>query len=292
MQAGALLRYIRKVGEMSATTFAQRGLHHGAAGVSDWRSSLPPAPDEWLAALLAMPHAEAAPLARAIVGAWVDGSLELEHVPGLRDVEQLRALRHMLAALAATLGSAGFDLDIVTGNPGIDETSARRWCWIEPWALIEQDEDLFLMDEKFYIPLLEEVGARCPKGDYAMSIVEHGIRDHTHAVLRKDPQALREHLAATSRWIPIARRARAPELAAYCERLAGYADVARVDEEGARDRGRDLSSCSPTPHPFVARRDDVWLVDISRREPRTEALAVEVGTGKMRLEKWPKAQGH
>lgn len=56
-------------------------------------------------------------------------------------------------------------------------------------------------------------------------------------------QAVAETLTRVAAWAPRARAARAGDLAAYLERLGGYAARGAVDREGALRRLLDLGRC-------------------------------------------------
>jgi hypothetical protein len=222
---------------------------------------------------------EAYRLGRAFVEAWASGALETELLPGA-SAAGLRELRHTLAAAVAALQASGVDLGIETRDLNPDETTARRWCWVEPWILMSQDEDLLLMDEHLIVPLLDEAAANCPKRDYVLSVVEHGIRDGAHHQLRHGPDALAAYFAKAADWVVHARAARAADLTAYCERLASYASPGPVDAEGARVRGSDLTRCHPDPDVHVDRKGNAWVARVSS-SGATALLSIDVSTGVM-----------
>jgi hypothetical protein len=54
-----------------------------------------------------------------------------------------------MAPASATVSALGGRdaLEFEWGGTNVDEAAARRWCWIEPWVLFSQDEDLFIVRE-------------------------------------------------------------------------------------------------------------------------------------------------
>jgi hypothetical protein len=251
----------------------------------EWLARLPLPVETWTEQLLALAPNETAKFAAELVRAWALGDLERALNSS---ATELSALRHQLAATVSALEAAGFELEYVSDELPVDDAAARRWCWIVPWLLMEQDEDLLLMEEKFFPGLLDECAAGCPKREYVLDLVSHAVRDDAHATVGNGALRLREHLAQAAEWVVPARRAQAKELAEYCERLTSYARLRVVDAEEAAQRGRDLRRCSPPPSaPHVERRGPHWLVDISSSRPCEEALVIEVSTGMMSRKPWP-----
>ena len=120
------------------------------------------------------------------------------------------------------------------------EEDWRRWAWTSRWHLCDQDEDIvFLFDQpKRLLTLARE--PNCPKRDYLLGCAAHGVRDRVHAS-GLGPSAFDEARPL----IFDAKSARAPELAAYFERLASYAKKGSVDREEAIQRAHDLHRCAP-----------------------------------------------
>jgi hypothetical protein len=213
-----------------------------------WRTLWVPV-EAWPAALRAMPEGDARTVLADLLDAWVEGEVYAILDPG---APSPRSLDRRLAAVFAT----ALDLQLDTRIRGAsDESSVRRWCWIEYWILSEQDEDIFLMDEPCLPWLLDEAGAGCAKRDYALSIVGHSVRDAAHASLKRD---FRNHVRRAVGLLPLARAADAPDLVAYLERLARYAQPGKVDENEARSRVSDLTRCAAPAQVSVARHRDRW----------------------------------
>lgn len=247
--------------------------------MAHWSTTLMTAPESWAEQLLALPRREALRLSHEILGEWIAGTLEPRYALEPLDVDAVRALRHLLVGTFSALQLANFHLTVEQLQGSANEAAVRRWCWIEPWRLA-QDEEIFLMDEHLRVPLLEEAGAGCPKRDYVIAIATHAIRDEAHAAVRGGAQAAREWLAAASRWVPRARAARANDLADYCERLSSYAATRQVDADGATARATDLHSCRPASPTHIERRGDVWRVELAKGV-EAETLIVEVRTGRL-----------
>ena len=133
------------------------------------------------------------------------------------------------------------------------------WAWSPRWNLCDQDEDIvFLFDAPQRLLALAALG--CPKRDYILGCVMHGVRDRAHAfvVHGTGPSPFEE---AQSLIAP-ARSARAPELVDYFERLAGYATRGKVDRDGAIQRAHDLHRCAPprTQDVEISLKGDLWAI--------------------------------
>ncbi|MEZ4450891.1 MAG: hypothetical protein R3B09_15530 [Nannocystaceae bacterium] len=131
----------------------------------------------------------------------------------------------------------------------------HRWAWQPRWRLVDQDEDLLLMSDAL-TPRMLEIAAdrRVPKRDTIVAIVEHHARDTAcQAVYEERPLA--EVTPSFTPWIPLARAARANDLADYMERLVGYASPRAVDLEGAEQRLVDLGRCDRPPRHTVDVRE-------------------------------------
>lgn len=232
---------------------------------------LPARPSDWAAVVERMEETARTELGVAVARAWIDGSLE--------DLvrAQFASERAMWGALATACEVFG-DVAIERDLRSIDEGVARRWCWIRAWHLWDQDEDLALMGDAFVTPLLEEAAADCPKRDYAISIVEHHLRDHTHGALRRGWSQVREQVAGYARWLPALR---AVERAAYVERLIGYAQPGKVSRADAEQRVRDFWRCYAPRDVALEAVGDGWR---ARIDSTRAWIVVERKTGAMRIE--------
>ena len=143
-----------------------------AAGVSKpWYAEVPV--ERWAESLRAADRAEA----RVWFVDWVEGRLD-RFAP---DEDLLEWDRRMGALFTEVDGERDFDIEYE--REGRTERELRRWCWAEGWLQMSQDEDLLLMDADQAPPLLDEARRGCPKRDYILGIVEHGLRDAFHRVL-------------------------------------------------------------------------------------------------------------
>lgn len=158
----------------------------------------------------------------------------------------------------------------------------KRWAWSPRWNLCDQDEDIvFLFDAPQRLLALAEFG--CPKRDYILGCVMHGVRDRAHAfvVHGTGPSTFEE---AQSLIAP-ARAARAPELVDYFERLAGYATRGKVDRDGAIQRAHDLHRCAPprTQDVEISLKGDLWAIHyVTPGAPLGAHLHIHRKTGVMR----------
>ena len=214
-----------------------------------WRTLSGPI-EAWPDALRALSEREARALLTDLLEAWVEGSVYAILDPG---APSPRSVDRRLAAVFGT--ALDLQLDTLIRDAS-EESSVRRWCWIEHWMLSEQDEDLFLMDEPCLPWLLDEASAGCAKRDYALSIVAHSIRDAAHASLKRD---FRSRTRRSVELLPLARTANARDLVAYLERLDRYTRPGKVDEAEARSRVSDLSRCTAPPQVSVQRHGDQWI---------------------------------
>jgi hypothetical protein len=239
--------------------------------IEDPLEILPASVAAWPSAFAAMDDEPRAALGDAVVRAWIDGRLED------RVCSQFADTRAMRAALAEVCEAFG-EVEIAQYTRAIDESVARRWCWIRGWYLMEQDEDLFLMGDAFVVPLLEEAAAGCPKRAYAIGIVEHHLRDSAHAALRTGWREARTLVAAYARWLPALR---AVDRAAYVERLIEHARPAKVSREEAEQRVRDFWRCHAPNDVVLETAGDGWRVRIGDTR---DWIVVERKTGEMRIE--------
>lgn len=240
----------------------------------DWLPTMPRDVGAWADALRAMTPEAARRRALAIVHAWIDGGLHDWWRPG-----EPRALDRALASSMAALGDLSPEHVSRDGRGEVDHDT-RRWCWIECWTISEQDEDLFLMSPQHVLPLLEEAAHHCPKRDYALSIVAHGVRDGAHAMIVGDQSSFRDTVAAYAEWIEPARRARDERLAAYLTRLVGYARPGKVDRAQALARVSDLTRCHAPEPPQVERAGDHWRGSLGE-----DVLIIDAAFGDMRVER-------
>lgn len=220
----------------------------------DYLDALPPDVSAWPAELASLGESEQRDVRGWLVREWIFGYLEPRLSGGATHPDALRPLRRELAA--ALSGSIWSPLG--DGRFPESEDEVRRWCWITGWVCLSQDEDLFLMGEEKRVPLLEEAGAGCPKRDYALSIVEHDVRDHLHASLSKGPDAVRAFIARSASLLPHARAASADALVRYLERVASWANPGPVDRDGAADRCRGVNRCYEPESADVTLVDGVW----------------------------------
>ena len=230
-----------------------------------WRTLSGPV-ESWSAALRAMTERDARTVVADLLDAWIEGSVYSILDPGSLSP---RSLDRRLATVFATLRD--LEPDALIRWESFDESSVRRWCWIERWMLSEQDEDLLLMDEPFWPWLLDEAGAGCPKADYAASIVAHSVRHAAHGWLAR---GFRSHAHQAVGLLPLARAARAHELVSYLERLERYALPGKVDEDEARSRASDLAGCRAPEQVAIQRRGNLWIA-------RSSDLVIDAQTGEM-----------
>jgi hypothetical protein len=162
----------------------------------------------------------------------------------------------------------------------------RRWCWIEPWSLSEQDESLnFITGDCPIGALLEEAQAGAPKAAYAVRIVEHRIRDRTHGFLCEGHKCLPRHLEEISSVESMARSCGFAELAGYCARLATYWRRAPVEREEAIARAMDLRRCAPAPPEQIIENDGYFTLCMDGCEGKW--LVVGRKDGQMRVKGLP-----
>lgn len=174
-----------------------------------------------------------------LVREWIFGRLEPRLSRGSTHPDAPRPLRRQLAvALPERMRPSPGDARFPES-----EDEVRRWCWINGWVALSQDEDLILMEEENLVPLLDEASAECPKRDYVLFIVAHGVRDGLHASLRQGPDAVRACLGRAVRLLPHARAASADKLVEYLERLESWTHPGPVDRAGAVDRCGGVNRC-------------------------------------------------
>lgn len=247
-------------------------------------SKLPSDVGEWPAALSALNENARWELGRAILHEWIEGRLEPRFLAGPADRATLARLRRSLASAVSACGSNA-SLEVENHQLGFGEAAVRRWCWIEPWILIDQDEDLMLMEDSLVAPLLDEAAAGCPKRDYVISIVEHHLRDQVHAALRKDWAAFRARVTESSAYVESARTAGAPHLVEYLNRLVEHAKPQKVSREQAIARVADSWRCH-APEPGSIRLEPVggeWHAPMTEAHARRETLVIDSKTGAMHI---------
>ncbi len=232
---------------------------------------------KWPQAIDGLDEGMRAALGPWLVREWVQGRLE----PMLAAPE-LRELRRVLAEVTSKLEDRELILLPPGGNP--DAESVRRWCWIVPWHLYDQDEDLMLMRDELVIPLLEEAAAGCPKRAYAREIATHHLRDQAHAKLRSGAEALRTHLESLAPFVDSARSTRDQELVVYLERLQSYAKPQRVTREAALERVSDLWRCRPAKNVSLEETGTQWRAQLSARPDHEEWIVIDRKFGTMWLD--------
>ncbi len=247
---------------------------------------LPGDPSGWPDLIHAMPSADAARVVRALRDAWIDNHLAPSvwaSVTG-RKLDRTLVDREIGAVFAALDRRGIAPVPQWLERGASSETDVRRWCGITEWLLMSQDEDLLLMSDEWMVPLLEEASADCTKRTYALGIVAHHTRDSAHHALWDGAPSLVTTLGRFGDWLPAARQARAPELVAYLERLAGYARPTRVTEADARRRVLDLRRCASRDEidPDLVRRGDEWVARFDRGNAIASDLRIHAGSGKMR----------
>jgi hypothetical protein len=236
----------------------------------------------WPTALERLPGAVRDDVGTWLAREWAQGRLEPRLLPAGANTLELRALRARLTRALET-ARAAHAVEYLVDH--LDEVTVRRWCWVDAWSLVEQDEDLLLMDDALVVPLLEEAAAGCPKRAYAFTIVEHHVRDAAHASLRAGPEALRAQLRALARFLPAVEASGHDALAAYLRGLQGYAVRRAVSEEEARARIADLWRChAPAAVTIDSSVRGEWRAQTAAAPNGEEWIVVEAETGGMRLE--------
>ena len=221
----------------------------------DYLDGLPPDASAWPAELASLGESARREVTAWLVREWIFGRLEPRLSGGSTHPDGLRPLRRALAAALPGLlypspGDARF--------PESDD-EVRRWCWIEGWLCLDQDEDLMLMGDDNRVPLLEEAAGACPKRDYVLSIVAHDVRDQLHASLFAGPDAVRACVARSASLLPHARAAGADGLVRYLERVASWATPRPVERAEAVDRCRGVHRCHEPASAEVALIDGAWV---------------------------------
>jgi hypothetical protein len=157
-----------------------------------------------------------------------------------------------------------------------DHLALRRWCWIRPWRIWHQDEEVYLCLQGDLAVLLEEAAAGCPTRDVIVGVVSHPVRDRAHAAVRGG--TFRDHVRGAAALMPLARSARLPDLIAYLGRIVRYAGRGVVDEAEARSRVHDLTRCAPPAAVHVERRGTRWMGDLGR-----STLTIDAYSGAMSI---------
>lgn len=246
-------------------------------------AELPADTARWADAVASLSDAKKYEVGAWLVREWIEGRLEPRLLRDPRDDAALTKLRGELAAVIAALGGRDA-LELEWGGLNVDDVEARRWCWIEPWILLSQDEDIFLMSDHLVVPLLEEVRSGCTKRRYVIAIVAHHVRDQAHASLREGPNAVRQRIGELSRFGTPARAAGADELVAYLERLESYARPQKVPRQDALARVSDLWRCHAPPTVEIEGRGSEWRAKVSTAPGREEWIVIDAKTGAMRIE--------
>ena len=238
-------------------------------------------PAKWASEIAVLDDAAKAELGAWLVREWIEGRLEhrLLTRPASQAIRTL--LRRQLAAAITALGVD--DMDVEWG-PQVDDAIAARWCWIKPWILTSQDEDLFLMSDHLVAALLGEASAGCPKRDYAIAIVQHHVRDQAHAALTRGPDAVRGRLAELATFTGPARAAGASDLVAYLERLASYARPQKLTELDAHARILDLWRCHAPATVELERQGSEWRACVDSHPQVERWICVDAKTGALRLD--------
>lgn len=228
--------------------------------------------DAWPDALRSSPEPEARAAVLSLIRAWIDGEVYAalsagELAPGRID----RILAVLLDAVADLVPARILE----PRTP--DESTVRRWCWVRPWDIFGQDEDILLLDAEYRPWLLEEATGGCPKRDYALEIVAHGVRDDCRTAVEDD---FREHARGLLALVSLARDARAFDLVDYIDRIQRYAKPGPVDEAEARSRIHDLTMCRQPAEIALQRRGDHWVGPV---DPHN-TLVIDAHTGAMQIE--------
>lgn len=238
--------------------------------------ALPAVLANWPAAINALDEVSRAALGPWLVREWVEGRLESILSPA----GSITEVRSQLANVIRELGGRDV-LEVEWRGTNVDAEGARRWCWIEPWILLSQDEDLLLMGDHLVAPLLEEAAAGCPKKSYARQIAAHHLRDQAHGKLRSGPEAVRAHLLQLNPFVTSARETGDHSLVEYLERLQSYAKPSRVSREAALERVTDLWRCHPPTKVDLEETSAQWRAQLSTRPQHEEWIVIDRRFGTM-----------
>lgn len=230
-----------------------------------------------------MPRRDAERVAHDWVSAWLDGAVgpgEWEALTGGGASDGPLRTMHLVWDALVEDGLGPHEI-----SRSADGRATERWAWSPRWILMSQDEDLMLFGQAR--SLLELAADRsCPKWAYMIEIAAHDLRDQAHAFVthgtRNDSNESPLTLAA--QLAPLARRAGAPEVAAYFERLASYALPSKVDRDAVLQRAMDLHRCAPPqPEEVDVRVDgDGWRVTYRARFGPETGFVVARKTGALR----------
>lgn len=202
-------------------------------------------PTQWFARLSV--RDDAALLADTLWLAWTRGHLESVCVASSAP----RAARDLHRTLTALFNAAS--KVVVKGSPiwvpPVDrltservvpsEAVTRRWCWIDGWILLPQDEDALLSDVE---ALLEEALAECPKRWYALRIAEGEMRRHTRFTRVESLARM------ASQWLPLLEALQwDPTELAKLRALSEYPSCR--DRHGERARLTEMLGRDPGPPP-------------------------------------------
>jgi hypothetical protein len=214
---------------------------------------------------------------------WIEGRLEPRLLSD-RDASAV-ALRSLRRDIAATVTALDMDDAETYWCPNsFAGDDAARWCWIRPWALSSQDEDLLLMEDELVERLLGEAAADCPKRDQAIQIAEHHVRDRAHASL-VDASRERTAMRALVRFRPSAVAARAEQLVAYLDRLASYDRIAAVTQDEARLRVADFTRCAPPQSVQLEKHGAEWWARADTAPAAEHWIVIDERTGAARVER-------
>jgi hypothetical protein len=250
----------------------------------DELASLPREPREWADAVASLGAARKADIAWWLVREWAEGRLEPRFVTDAAGAEALTRLRRELAAAVTALGGSGLPVLEWWGDDGVDAEMAARWCWIEPWILLAQDEDLLLMNDSLVAPLLEQFRLACPKRRWVLAIVLHHVRDQAHAQLRAGAEEVRKKLVELSRFVPAAKAAGAEELVAYLARLERWVEPRKVSRDEAAACVADLWRCHAPASVVVEAAGSEWRVRDEMPAPYEQWIVIDAETGAMHLD--------
>jgi hypothetical protein len=175
-----------------------------------------------------------------------------------------------LGALWDELVSAGAAVSAEGMPPTWTREGLRLWAYTEHWILLSQDEDLMLMEDDLIPDLLEIAAERsCLKRDWILAIVAHWGRDAAFAAIGTERFA--DTLTRVAQRAAGADAAGAHDIASYFRRLGSYVLPCKVTEDGARQRGLDLTRCSEPPARDVSVKRDGkdWHVTLPGYLPKT-----------------------
>jgi hypothetical protein len=246
--------------------------------------SLPEDPRDWAGAVASLDGARKSDIGWWLVREWAEGRLEPRFLTDPADSEAQTRLRRHLAATVTALGGRSLPGHEWWGDDEIDAEMAARWCWIESWILMSQDEDLLLMRDDLIEPLLEQFRLNCPKRGWVLAIVLHHVRDQAYGQLQLGAKEVQKKLVELARFVPAAKAAGAEELVAYLARLESYAAPRTVSREDATARASDLWRCHAPASVVVEASGTEWRVQDHMPAPYEQWIVIDAKTGAMRLD--------